>query len=331
MHTAKLRPLALSAFCIFLMASPVAAQYPGVSVFTDGTGSFDTTTWDQLGGVYRGGYYLFVDDANYMNGLFVAPSDLPDNYNNTTGLLQAADPIGGSNGPARLGINTGLPQDAGGGVLTNLGPGPLATLDVIGPSGSSTLGTTPLFALRATDANDTFRLRVLTVDRSGGDYRLLLFEGNAFKADGGTTWGVLSDGRVKKNVEEVDEVLDQLLQLKPVSFEFKEPGDGLQIPGRHRSFIAQDVEKVFPEWVVDGPDGYKALVPEGFEALTVAALRELRQEKDKQFAELRSEFTARVTKLRAEEEARLASKDRDISRLEARLERLERHLEQQIQ
>ena len=42
--------------------------------------------------------------------------------------------------------------------------------------------------------------------------------------------------------------------------------------------IGQEVEKVFPEWISKSSDGYRIFSPEGFEALTVEALRELKQE-----------------------------------------------------
>ena len=38
--------------------------------------------------------------------------------------------------------------------------------------------------------------------------------------------------------------------------------------------IAQEVEKVFPDWVETAPNGMKRLSIHGFEALTVEALRD---------------------------------------------------------
>ena len=46
------------------------------------------------------------------------------------------------------------------------------------------------------------------------------------------------------------------------------------------------VEQVLPDWVDEGPDGYKRLTVRGFEALAVEALREVVQEKDAQIAAL---------------------------------------------
>jgi hypothetical protein len=41
--------------------------------------------------------------------------------------------------------------------------------------------------------------------------------------------------------------------------------------------VAQEVEEVFPEWVGRDSEGSKTVCIRGFEALTIEALRELRQ------------------------------------------------------
>ena len=74
------------------------------------------------------------------------------------------------------------------------------------------------------------------------------------------------------------------------------PATGLNRP------IAQEVEDVFPDWVETSGHDYKMLTFRGFEALTVEALRELREENDR----------------------RLAKKDVQIADLAARLEPIER-------
>jgi hypothetical protein len=63
--------------------------------------------------------------------------------------------------------------------------------------------------------------------------------------------------------------------------------------------LAQEVEKVFPDWVDTGPDGYKRVTVRGLEALVVEALRELRQEqteraseKEREIEELRQNLAA---------------------------------------
>ncbi len=52
------------------------------------------------------------------------------------------------------------------------------------------------------------------------------------------------------------------------------------LPGLQTGMIAQEVEKVFPEWVDNDPNGNKSIGFTGFEALMVEALRELKTDID---------------------------------------------------
>ena len=96
-----------------------------------------------------------------------------------------------------------------------------------------------------------------------------------------------SDRRLKRNVVALRNALDTLLQLRGVAFEYNETGQKRGCPaGARMGMIAQDVEKVIPEWVEVAPDGYREIGIHGFEALAVEALRELKTEND----ELRNEL-----------------------------------------
>jgi hypothetical protein len=112
--------------------------------------------------------------------------------------------------------------------------------------------------------------------------------GDAGKPGGGS-WSVASDRRLKKNVEDLDGALDTMLELRGVEFEYIDPESINELPGQRIGFIGQEVEAVFPDWVSDGPDGYKRLAVRGFPAVAVEAIRELRAEKDAQIAALKSE------------------------------------------
>jgi len=118
-----------------------------------------------------------------------------------------------------------------------------------------------------------WRLSV-TLDR--GD---LTVTGNAFKPGGGA-WGTLSDERLKQEITPLADAVERLLQLKPISFEWKEPEKQGNLTGPQMGFLAQDVEAVFPEWVGVDPQGYKTLTIRGFEALAVEALKRLKEEND---------------------------------------------------
>ena len=111
---------------------------------------------------------------------------------------------------------------------------------------------------------------------------------------GGGSWSVASDERLKKDVRPLTGVLEKLLALRGVSFEYKEPEKIHELSGERIGMIAQEVEKVVPDWVEKGPDGFKRLSFRGFEALTVEGLRELREAadaKDARIAALEKELS----------------------------------------
>jgi hypothetical protein len=64
-----------------------------------------------------------------------------------------------------------------------------------------------------------------------------------------TNFTIFSDARLKKDIKPLEGALDRLLQLRGVTFEWKEPEKHANMTGRQRGFIAQEVEKVMPEWV----------------------------------------------------------------------------------
>jgi hypothetical protein len=147
----------------------------------------------------------------------------------------------------------------------------------------------------------------------------LSVNGTADKPGGGS-WSTFSDVRLKKNVEPLRGALDRLLELRAVTFEYKDPQSIHELPGMQIGMVAQEVEKVFPDWVDTAPNGMRRLSIHGFEALTVEALRELREEKDARLAEQQRQ----VTELR-QQNASLASR---LADLESKLQKLNEQVEQ---
>jgi hypothetical protein len=125
---------------------------------------------------------------------------------------------------------------------------------------------------------------------------LLHVNGSAGKPGGGS-WSNASDARLKKNIRPLEHPLDELLQLRGVTFEYKEPEKINELPGEQIGMVAQQVEEVFPQWVDQRADGFKAVTYRGFEALTVEAFRQLREEKDTEIAELRDRLSKLETVL----------------------------------
>jgi hypothetical protein len=127
---------------------------------------------------------------------------------------------------------------------------------------------------------------------SGGECYAGYFAGpvtitGALTVSGGCTG--CSDSRLKQNVKPLAGAMDQLLQLKGVTFEWQDPvgTHHERETGTVRGFIAQDVEKVFPDWVDDkgyiAPDGqkYRTLDTRQIEALEVESIRTLKDMADK--------------------------------------------------
>jgi hypothetical protein len=109
---------------------------------------------------------------------------------------------------------------------------------------------------------------------------LSIMGAHAYKSGAGG-WENLSDIRLKKNIVPLDGALDKILRLRGIKYQWKDPKEHADMRGVYMGMIAQDVEKVFPEWVGLYPESkYKTLSPIGFEALAVEAIRELKLEID---------------------------------------------------
>ena len=94
------------------------------------------------------------------------------------------------------------------------------------------------------------------------------------------TFSYTSDERLKKDIQPLKGSLDKLLQLKGVSFYWKDPAQHGDNAGIQRGFVAQDYEKVFPEWVSTNKDGYKMITTTGLDSLEVESIRELKSQND---------------------------------------------------
>ena len=123
----------------------------------------------------------------------------------------------------------------------------------------------------------------------------LAVNGTASKTGGGL-WGVFSDERLKHDIRPMETgTLDRFLRLNGYTFEYTDEAiESRNVEqGRVTGLIAQEVREVFPEWIEVDDDGYLMVSEKGYTAILVEALRELRQEKDREIATLRREAEAR--------------------------------------
>ncbi|MBI1825319.1 MAG: tail fiber domain-containing protein [Planctomycetes bacterium] len=95
--------------------------------------------------------------------------------------------------------------------------------------------------------------------------------------------------------------------------------------GAQMGLIADEVARVFPQWVGRDPKGYQTLTVGGFEALTAESLRELRNEKDAAIEKLERENA----NLRAQG-AELKARDAELRGQSAELRELVRQLSDRI-
>lgn len=93
-------------------------------------------------------------------------------------------------------------------------------------------------------------------------------------ANGNLIRGV-SDIRFKKDIVPIDHALNKVMQLKGVYYNFK---DTARFGSQHQiGFIAQDIEKVVPEVVVNGKE-YKSVNYQYLTALLAEAIKEQQQQ-----------------------------------------------------
>jgi hypothetical protein len=80
-----------------------------------------------------------------------------------------------------------------------------------------------------------------------------------------------SDIRLKKNIKKFENTLEKIDEINGVSFEWKQSGS------KSAGIIAQDLEKVFPELVINTSE-YKKVNYNGLIGVLVESIKELKQE-----------------------------------------------------
>lgn len=81
-----------------------------------------------------------------------------------------------------------------------------------------------------------------------------------------------SDMRLKKDIAPISDPLKDVMRLKPVSYAFKSNGE------KSLGFIAQDLEKIYPDLVIQDAGGFKAVKYDALIAPVVGSVQQLQQE-----------------------------------------------------
>jgi hypothetical protein len=124
-----------------------------------------------------------------------------------------------------------------------------------------------------------------------------------------------SSSRYKRDIRDMGNASDKLMKLRPVTFQYKEDSDEVQQYG----LIAEEVEKVYPELVIDNSDGKAETVE--YQVLPAMLLNEV--QKEHRDSERRS---AQIAKLTAEVAEMKASMRRQNIAFEERLSRIEQEV-----
>ena len=103
--------------------------------------------------------------------------------------------------------------------------------------------------------------------------------GNAYKTEGGTSWATSSDLRLKNLLGNYSKGLDEIVLLQPVRYIYKKDNPReLNSTEAQVGFVAQEVQKIFPEAVTEGEDGYLDFNIHSINVAMVNAVKELNNE-----------------------------------------------------
>ena len=144
--------------------------------------------------------------------------------------------------------------------------GPLAKLHI------KQSGNSPFDGIRLEHWDDSIYWETYVYQAGGaGHHYSFAFNGTAVsRILTGGQYIELSDRKLKKNIQQLEPVLDRVLQLSPSRYRFKHsPASTPASIG----FVAQEVEPLFPEFVSES-DGTKMLAYANFGVIAIKAIQE---------------------------------------------------------
>lgn len=164
---------------------------------------------------------------------------------------------------------------------------------------SITGGTGGIKIETSTDATDYWRMF------HSGIYLSFNLQGNrvAYVNTNGS-WTVDSDLSLKKNINDLPSVLDRVSSMRPVSYHYREQAN---TDSKSLGFIAQEVQPLFPEMVVEGEDGKLGMTYAQAGVIAIKAIQEQQTIIDQQAQEI----TALKTQLSDFEQRLKALEDRN--------------------
>jgi hypothetical protein len=156
------------------------------------------------------------------------------------------------------------------------------------------IGTDPAFVIGNGNSNSD-RKNAFTVLQNGNtgiamvnpQQKLDIAGGNG-RVESGYGWLTNSDLRFKKNISTLESSLEKVLNLRGVRYDLLEDQTSPNSQGKNIGFIAQELEKVVPEVVVTGSDGYKSVAYDKLSAVLTEAIKEQQKQIEDQKVQIES-------------------------------------------
>lgn len=105
--------------------------------------------------------------------------------------------------------------------------------------------------------------------------------GNAYKTEGGTSWAISSDLRLKTVNGNYNKGLDEITALQPVRFVYN-PDNPRKLDSTKEQvgFVAQEIQKIFPDAVTEASDGFLDFNMHEINIALVNAVKSLKTENE---------------------------------------------------
>ena len=118
-------------------------------------------------------------------------------------------------------------------------------------------------------------------------------------AAGTGDWVNISDKRYKDNIKSLKNILPKIMKLNAVYYDWKrgEFPDKNFSKKRQIGFIAQEVEKLFPELVHNDNSNYKSIAYSKITAILVRAIQELQEEQNIEIQKIKKSYDQKIEKL----------------------------------
>ena len=219
---------------------------------------------------YYSGYYNTTGVGNTLIGSQAGQSYSGSNLNYNVFLGDVSGRFNQGNNNVFLGYESGYNCQGSGNILIGYGAGmQLANSNMLIIENSTNI-TTPLIG-------GDFTNNRVGINRMPTTYTLevggtIWANGSTITA-GSTTW---SDARYKTDISPLTDALSDVLKMQGVRYNWRQAEfPELNFPkGEQIGVIAQDLEKILPELVLTGPDGYKSVSYEKLTPVLIEAIKE---------------------------------------------------------